>query len=128
MPFGRQTLPLLLLITACHAADAFTPPGASVFTPPAQYRVWWSEVEACSGRTGDFDAVTWLRVDPPALLQDQDGTPVRGLWIAPGNRIAIHADYLERPLVPKHEMLHALLRVPGHPREYFVTRCQLGVN
>ena len=126
MTFRRYVLPLFLL--ACQSPTAFTPPGAVPFDPPAIYRTWWAEVEACSGLRGDFDAVRWYRVDPPNEVRLPTGRPVRGFWASNGNRIFIRAADLDLPYVPRHEMLHALLRRPGHPAEYFVTRCDLGVN
>lgn len=119
---------LLLALFGCAPALAPLPEAATPFAPPAIYRTWWAEVEACSGLRGDFDAVRWYRVDPPNEVRLRDGTPVRGLWMSSGNRIVIRAADLDLPYVPHHEMLHALLRRPGHPAEYFVARCDLGVN
>jgi len=118
-----RVLPLLLALLGCQASAAFAPAHAVPFTPPAIYRTWWAEVEACSQLRGDFDAVTWQRVPEDQALLMADGTPVAGLWQSRGNRITLQAPYDGYPAVPKHEMLHALLRRPGHPREYFVDRC-----
>src|SRR5713226_8484233 len=32
------------------------------FTPPAVYRTWWTQIEACAGLWGDFDRVEWYEV------------------------------------------------------------------
>src|SRR5207249_5255291 len=50
--------PLLLL----SCLDAFAPAGAVPLTPPAAYRVWWTEIERCAGLSGDFDRVEWYQV------------------------------------------------------------------
>ena len=121
MLFRILLVPLLLL--ACASPPPFAPAGAVAFTPPPVYRTWWAEVEACSGLRGDFTAVRWQRVPEDQALRTEDGTPVAGLWQQRGNSVTLQAPFDGYPRVPKHEMLHALLRRPGHPPEYFVDRC-----
>lgn len=128
--FRRAALLSTLLLgpAACAGAAAFAPPDAEPFTPPVVYRTWWLAVEACSGLQGDFESVQWFVVPTGGQVVDPTGRPVRALWVRAGNRIILQAADTAQPHTPQHEMLHALLQLPGHPREYFVTRCHLGVN
>ena len=112
-----RRLTLLLCLTAC-ATEPFDPfAGAEPFSPPAIYQEWWGQVESCSGKTGDFAAVRWYTRES-------------------FNRIGVQAtaDYASQQVVMKpalvleandvrHEMLHLLIKQPGHPEEFFRTKC-----
>jgi ABC-type sugar transport system substrate-binding protein len=119
---------LALALAACAASDAFLPAGAVPFTPPPTYRLWWRAVEQCSGLTGRFEAVAWFVVPDGQPLLDPAARQVRALWVRQGNRVILQAQDTATARTPQHEMLHALLQQGGHPTEYFVTRCALGVN
>ena len=54
---GRLRWVPLVLLLGC--LDSFAPAGAVPLTPPAAYRVWWTEIERCAGLWGDFDRVEW---------------------------------------------------------------------
>jgi hypothetical protein len=41
---------------------SFAPESSAPMAPRPEYRIWWSEVESCSGRTGNFDHVEWRMV------------------------------------------------------------------
>lgn len=66
-------------------------------------------------------AVRWYRTPGSAVLLD--GVPVGGYWGSRGNRIVLPEDVLDNGAAVRHEMLHALLQVRGHPREQFLERC-----
>lgn len=116
-------LVLVAILAAC--SDLTAPNGAVPILPiPAEYRAWWSELEACSGKRGDIDAVRFYvvaalphgRIGQATIKSDQTVILfVRG-----------HQNF-DTPV--KHEMMHALLRVGGHPAEYFAGPCgNLGLN
>jgi hypothetical protein len=91
-------------------------------TPPAIYARWWAMTEACSGRTGDFAAVRWFRV-PGASVVKSDGSHVGGFYQSRGDFIVVSDDLSAYDAGVRHEMLHALLGVPGHPRQQFLGSC-----
>jgi hypothetical protein len=91
-------------------------------TAPAVYALWWNMVEACSGITRPLADVKWFQV-PNDTFINVKGDFVSGYWSAPSNEIVVAgASVFERSLI-RHEMLHALLRQPGHPRSAFLGSC-----
>lgn len=117
---AAAVLALVLLLSGCRAV--FAPGDAVAFDPPPSYRLWWSSVEACAGRSGDFDRVTWYRL--PGRSFQADGRAVIGRW-EPPHRIYLAADWTDNDFVVRHEMLHDLLGHAGHPDHPFVTPCGL---
>lgn len=95
------------------------PEGALELQPLAPYRTWWHLVESCSGRAGNFEAVRYF----VASDIDPDDAETNGVWFSAGNRIVLTPEATRLGAVVRHEMLHALLRRPGHPREAFAERC-----
>jgi hypothetical protein len=80
-------------------------------------------VESCSGITGSFGNVQWYAAPGVLPSPDGDGDHVDGYWSLASNRIVLVADdTLDGGLV-RHEMLHALVRVKGHPRSAFLQSC-----
>jgi hypothetical protein len=113
--------PLLALALACEEVTAL-PPGSQSFVPPPEYRLWWSMTEACSGLHGSFSSVDWYVVPGTTDLPGTHGE-YQGEWFVQGNRISLaSAEQFDGSLV-RHEMLHALLGVDGHPRSEFLDRC-----
>src|SRR6476661_4990844 len=105
---------------ACSEPMAPLPVGAIAWSPPARFALWWQMTESCSGRQGDLRAIRWYVV-PNATSIDVDGQQVHGETI--GNRVVLADSHrLDGPLV-RHEMLHALLGVGGHPRDAFLVAC-----
>jgi hypothetical protein len=102
------------------------PEGAVPVAAPAVYREWFERTEACSGRTGNLDAVQFYVVPGVETFETRDGPQV-GVWIGEGgsHRIVIAGNYRGHEMVVRHELLHTLLRQTGHPEEYFVSRCRL---
>jgi len=102
--------------------DAPLPSDAEEFFPPAVYTTWWSMTQACSGLSGSMEAVTWYKTTQ-ALHDPQTGEVLGGYWTSGSNRIVLLTTaMLYGPLV-RHEMLHALLRGRGHPRNQFLGKC-----
>lgn len=115
-----MVLVFLLTGVACNGtAYAGGPAGTErkiKFTPPVIYMQWWSEMEECSGKNGNFATVTWYTVPAKDLSEAQDGA-IGLLWFT--RRTAyIPSDYLWFKGVVQHEMLHAL-GFRGHPHPPF---------
>jgi len=99
-------------------------PGDAVrFTPPPVYAQWWSLTEECSGITRSLDAVQFYRIPNASTIPDNTYGEVAAYWSPASNRIVLADFYEMQPQLVRHEMLHALLRVSGHPPEYFQGRC-----
>jgi hypothetical protein len=121
LPAARELM-IILAAVACVEPAAPLPSNSQRFTAPPVYQLWWSMVQACSGHTGNLAAVEWYVV--PGADSISDGSEgVAGYWSSSDNRIVlIGSGEFNGPLV-RHEMLHALVRVDGHPRSEFVRRC-----
>lgn len=128
----RQQLPTLLRVLAaafvgtlglvsCGLATAPLPPNAEEFAPPAVYARWWAMTEACSGHSGNLAAVRWYHV--PGFVLEVNGRDAAGYWSSDGNRIVLMDNLMDDGAGVRHEMLHALLRVGGHPRAQFLGSC-----
>lgn len=118
-----------LALSGCAAlapSQAVMPEGAVPVAAPAVYREWFQRTEACSGRSGNLDAVQFYVVPGVETFETRDGPQV-GVWIGEGgsHRIVIAGNYQGHEMVVRHELLHTLLRQTGHPEEYFVSRCRL---
>lgn len=118
---------LCLTLVAC--SDTLVPlplpEGAQEFRPELVYRGWWQEMEICSARSADFDAVRWYIIpgEIPFRVPTHD-YPVLGYWDEAANRIVL-LSFLPARRAPyiRHEMLHAILRRVDHPAEFFERRC-----
>jgi hypothetical protein len=113
---SRQLAPLALLVLA---GCAFEPAGAVPFEPPPSYRAMWDRAQACSGRTRPIERVHFYRLeghDFHTPQGDAAGYSRTGeVWLA--------EDFLDHPMVVRHEMLHAL-GVGGHPARPFDDPCR----
>jgi hypothetical protein len=99
------------------------PVGAVAYAPdPNLVAIWWSQVEGCSGLRGDVNAIRWYIV-PDAGTFEWDHSEAIGLYQEHGNRIVLASAYAFRDRNVRHEMLHALIKLPGHPPEYFKVKC-----
>src|ERR1700722_8172248 len=111
------------VVAAYGCSDTLGPPvGAVRFTPPAHFRVWWQVAEACAGRSGDFDAVSWYTV-PASDSFSLEGQTVNGAWNQDGNKIALGAGQMQNGQLVRHEMVHAIMQSGDHPRDIFLDQC-----
>jgi len=117
----RPRLSLVVLATLLVACG-FDPAGSQPWEPPAVYRQWWAETEACSGLSGNFDRVEWMTV-PGASFPCSSGDCV-GHW-DPDHKIFLASDWTLHEMVVRHEMLHDLMRRSGHPSPPFGAGCPL---
>lgn len=126
----RLAIVALACAGACSPPTAPFPEGAVRFRPnDFMYRRWWAQLEACTGRRGSYDAVRWYRApgDTAFRIPGRPGV-YSGAWYSRGNRIVLVQQALDWPAGVRHEMLHAVLRVGDHPREFFRERCGTLVN
>jgi hypothetical protein len=101
--------------------DPLFPSDAEEFSPPAIYSTWWKMTQACSGMTGSLGSITWFKTNQ--ALSSGTGEPIGGYTNFLTNRIVLtNAVVLDGGSV-RHEMLHALLRKGGHPRNQFLGKC-----
>ena len=113
----------MVVAGACREiVDPPLPDGTTPFTPPSYYTTWWAMTTACSGVTGNLADIHWYVV-PSGTSLILDGAQLSGYWSEASNRIVLRDDARSDGAVVRHEMLHALIRVGGHPRNYFVDRC-----
>lgn len=129
--FGRFGGSLLafagILVGGCtYEPTPALPDGAVSFAAPTAYVTWWDRTSECSGISGDMARVEWYVVPDVATFPTEQGDKV-GIRVRTGDRIQIvlAGQYQMHEMVVRHEMLHALLREPGHPDEYFSERCRL---
>src|SRR6266571_2933145 len=116
---------LVWLAAACGSATDLQPlpAGAIPMGPPAIYETWWHEVEQCSGKTGDFAAISWYYVPGPAGFGIGSGADLVGIWQPQHHSITLAEYAREDSSVVTHEELHAILNRADHPAEYFVQKC-----
>lgn len=97
------------------------PLGAARMTPPSIYDRWWSLTEACSGQSRSMADVRWYRMPGHSFrfLNRQVG----GVWIPLANAIVLADASINIGPTVRHEMLHALVRRKGHPRDEFLGAC-----
>ena len=114
---------LMFAAARCSSPTESLPSGALRLSPPAIYETWWHEVEQCSGKTGDFAAVSWYYVPGPDNFSVGANPDIVGVWQPLHNSITLAETFWEIPLVVRHEELHAILQRTDHPPEYFVQKC-----
>ena len=118
-------LAMVLDVNACdlqRLVDPALPSDAENFSPPPVYSTWWNMTQACSGLTGSLGAVTWIKTDKP-LHNPQTGESISGYWSSFSNRIVLTTPAILDGGRVTHEMLHALVRKAGHPRNQFLGKC-----
>jgi hypothetical protein len=116
-------LALVAGMSCGHLIDPPLPPDAQLFLPPPVYARWWAMVESCSGIERPLANVQWYSSENGVRDPDNSDDLVDGYYSLAGNRIVlISNDTLDGGIV-RHEMLHALLRVRGHPRSAFLQSC-----
>jgi hypothetical protein len=121
-PWSRAAAAVAL--AGCRGlTDPPLPAGAERFAPPPVYARWWAMVEACAGETRPLGDVAWYRAPGASSVPAGRGGAVTGYWSRPGDRIVLAGFYAEDGGLVRHEMLHALVRERGHPRDVFLGRC-----
>lgn len=124
---GAVLLPWLL--TACGSATEPTsnlPVGAVAIPVSQSYSEWFAKTEACSGIQGSIASIQFFVVPGVTEFSTADGDKL-GMWTKLGKetRIVIAGAYQHHEMVVRHEMLHALIGVTGHPAGLFDGQCRL---
>jgi hypothetical protein len=78
--------------------------------------------ESCSGVRGPFGDVAFFQV-PGVADFESDGRRVVGYWTSGGNQIVLAGDAVLDGGSVRHEMLHALIPIGGHPRDQYLEKC-----
>lgn len=107
----------------CRSPTEPLPVGAVPLDPPPIYRSWWQEVEACSGRSSNFDAISWYYVPNVGVFSVDSDPNVDGYWQPYHHSITLAGFKVNDALLVRHEELHAILQTMDHPPEYFLQRC-----
>lgn len=122
----RRWFPVRLLWAAglfvALSGCSFDPEGDTPLSPPPVYREWWAKTQACSGRTGNFDRVSWSVVAGESF-PCSSGECV-GHWRT-DHHIFLAGAWAMNEMVVRHEMLHDLIGHPGHPDPPFGVGCPL---
>lgn len=116
----------LLVAGACE--QSLAPVNARPASALSSYDAWWRETEACSGLNGDLQRVEWFTVpadsDGGFWCEDGPDHTCAGEWMAPhsiflaGPSPGYPEGYAADEWTVKHEMLHDLVGVPGHPASF----------
>lgn len=113
---------VLVSVGCQHVIDPTLPANAARLTPPLVYERWWAMVEECAGVTAQLEMVEWYYVPNVNTVSDGQRMTV-GYWSPSNNRIVLPGNEVFDGAVVRHEMLHAILRTPRHPRAPFLTTC-----
>lgn len=119
----KTRLCALALLAGCSDLFAPTSPplpaGAQRVEASDSARVWWSQVEACSGKRRDFDELKWYAVERVYVEGNAVATYL------PHYAIVLGTVARGSAMVERHEMLHAIKRDVGHRHdEDFTVRCR----
>jgi hypothetical protein len=79
--------------------------------------------EACAGVSRPLSSVRWYRVLGADSIRTPDGRAAGGYWESSTGRIVLAGTRVLWGGTVRHEMLHALVRRRGHPRDAFLERC-----
>ncbi len=121
-----------ILAVACETP--FRPENGVRFDPPPEFRQWWTAVEQCSSRQGDFSRVLWYEIPVPrgswgfTCPNSSYGLVCIGEWHSPHTiMLAGPSEYYPQGVkrdssTVKHEMLHDLMQSGDHGSEFAACR------
>ena len=109
---------LLLALSGC----GFDPEGDVPLDPPPIYREWFAKTEACSGRTGNFERISWSVIEGYSFPCSSG--ECAGHWRT-NHHIFLAGAWAMDEMVVRHEMLHDIIGRPGHPDPPFGDGCPL---
>lgn len=112
----------LAIVVCTNSTEPVLPKDAQEFSPPPVYSTWWNMTQACSQLTGSLGAVTWYTTED--VVHDlSSGDVIAGYWVPGSNRIVLNSAVMMDGGIVRHEMLHALIKHGGHPRNQFLGNC-----
>lgn len=116
-----KTLVLLLSFSFC--SDNLYFDGTYRYAPPAIYKTWYAETRQCAGKLAitrrSFTSLDFYRLDTVSI--EINGQ--RAIAFEKQGSIFITNNYLMDKRVVKHEMLHAITDIDGHPSIFY--QCHL---
>lgn len=97
--------------------------GAREVTPDSAMLAEYAKAEACTGVNGDVARVHWYVVPGASFHSPEDGTPDIGWTDIPNHGIYVAGDWVRTWWLWKHEAIHDILHVRGHPNPPFGMPC-----
>ena len=115
----KMLLCLILLLVGCTHNITTTDWGGNDWyvingqplEPKQNYKVQYEMAEECLGMRGTYNNIIWQKAD---YIHREGYADVAGLWVWP-NRIIIKTGFEDNPVVLRHESVHHILQMPGHP-------------
>jgi hypothetical protein len=114
---------VVLIGEGCTELMRPLPPNSERFDAPPVYSEWWRMIEECSGITGSLSSVSWYVVPGTRFISLPPYGEVGAYTEYTENRIVLSGESQMVGQIVRHEMLHELTRVSGHPRNYFFEKC-----
>lgn len=122
---GFRACIAVLSISVAGCTDFFgpsLPTGAVPLSPvPAEYEAWWALTQQCSGLRSDLSEVRWYTVPGSRTVPGHD--EAAGIYIRGSAQVVLAEGQERNGFLVRHEMLHALRRNGGHPRDLFLEQC-----
>lgn len=112
----------LAVVVCTNVTEPVLPKDAQQFSPPPVYSTWWNMTQACSRLTGSLSAVTWYTT-ADVVHDISSGDVIAGYWVPGSNRVVLNNAVMMDGGIVRHEMLHALIKHGGHPRNQFLGNC-----
>ena len=109
---------LLMTVSGC----GFDPEGDVPLDPPPVYQEWWAKTQACSGLQGDFGRLRFSVIAGRSFPCSSG--QCAGHW-RNDHHIFLASDWAMDEMVVRHEMLHDMIGMPGHPAPPFGQGCPL---
>ena len=111
---------LALLVPVGPAAGQVGPTsvvGRTAVHPSPVYRTVFALMETCTGRTGDFDEISWFLA--VSMVELGTGRRFAGMYSPrdPGHTIILDKEYAFRLHYVSHEILHYLYGGPDVPMD-----------
>ena len=123
---ARRWVPAALFcatgVLSALSGCGFDPQGDVPLNPPAVFQEWWNKTKACSGLEGNLDRISWSVIDGPSFPCSSG--QCAGHW-RKDHHIFLAGDWAMDEMVVRHEMLHDLIGMPGHPSPPFGKGCPL---
>lgn len=115
------------LVTApTEGAVAFDPDTVQVFGEPHGFRAVWDSVQACVGKRGDFERITFMVYpDREIYFILSNGNKAAGYADWRHHTIYFATNWIHQAFYIKHEMVHELLQRDNHPIIPFKFPCHV---